>query len=113
MKLKEQILKLRNCDKKEMLIWAKNYAKIVIKNIIRTKTITGLVVLIEVSGVALCGGVVGNKNFKVLVANFKSIWVRKMKMKMTDKEKFITVKFGARFVRKLGTKPKNVIKIQT
>jgi len=36
-----------------------------------------------------------------------------MKMKMTDKEKFIMVKFGARFVRKLGTKPKNVIKIQT
>lgn len=37
------------------------------------KTITGLVVLIEVNGVAQCGGAVVNKSFKVLVANFKSI----------------------------------------
>ena len=83
MKLKEQTLKLLNCDKKEMLIWVKNYAKIVIRNTIKMKTIIGHVVLIEVNGVALCGGAVVNKSFKVLVANFKSIWVRKMKMKMT------------------------------
>lgn len=37
------------------------------------KTITGLVVLIEVNGVAQCGGAVVNKSFKVLDANFKSI----------------------------------------